>query len=386
MSWRDNLRPASFRGVSFYIAEVQIGAGRRLARHEYPQRDLPYLEDMGRKAREYKIEAYVLGADYMVGRDALLAAIEKPGPGQFVHPWHGTLVAVVQDCSLTESTQSGGYAKFSLTFVEAGKREAPSVRVDTAGQLKAAKSRLKSTMESVYAKVVDFTSVPMSVVKDAMDTLSELRDVAGVAQAIAGGSYASAISILSATNAGAALADPVAAVRGFVSLADSVADVAGLLAFDRPSLPAATPTAVKRNAYRAQMTLAVRQAAVMRRVDDVLSAEYATVSDARLAREEIVALVDTVLLHPDLDQVAAQAVLDHRTAALAHLQAMVPQLPILFDAPNRRVRPAIVVAHEHYGDDWWRYGKDAVLVARNGVRHPGMVPAITLQLEAVRAS
>lgn len=386
MSWRDALRPASFRGVAFYVSEATIGAGRRLARHEYPQRDLPYLEDMGRKAREYKVEAYILGSNYMRGRDALLAAIEKAGSGQLVHPWHGTLVVVVQDCQLSEGTASGGYAKFSLTFVEAGKREAPVMRADTRGKVIKAKSRLRAAVEAAYAKAMDLVAVPVSLVQDAMEGLNELREVAGVAVALAQGSYGAAINALLPGNVSAALAEPVSAVRGFYALADSLVDVSGLLNFDRPSSPAWSPVAARRNVQRQQMVLAVRQAAMERRVSDLLTVNYATVVDARQARVQLVAAVDAVLLHPGLDQQSAQAVVDFRTAALAHLDTLAQQLPALFSVENRRVRPALVIAHECYGDDWLKYGRDATLITRNKVRHPGLVPAGTLQLEVMRAS
>ena len=72
---------------------------------------------MGRRAREYSIEAFVLGSDYMRARDALLEAIEAPGAGQLVHPWHGTVNVTVAAASLNESTERGGMAVFSLTFV-----------------------------------------------------------------------------------------------------------------------------------------------------------------------------------------------------------------------------------------------------------------------------
>lgn len=381
--WRDQLRPASFRGVPFQTTETQLTVGRRLARHEYPQRDLPYLEDMGRKAREYKIDAYVVGGDYMPQRDALLEAVEKAGAGQLVHPKHGTLLVVVQDCQLSESTQTGGYAKFSFTFVEAGKREAPAVTVDTRGQFARAKSTVKSRLESVYADLVKYTAAPMSVIQDGLASLNELRAIPGAIAAIAQGSYGSALAILLPDNAMSALQDPMALVRGVVSLGETIGGLSSMLAFDRPTVTANSATAVRRNQYRSQMTLMVRQAAVLQHVDNLLVKDYPSVNDARIARAEIIAVIDTILLHPDLDHRAAQAVTDFRTASLAQLQSLAPSLPQLVSIPNNRERPALVVAHEHYGDDWWKTGKDASLISRNRVRHPLMVPVQSLQLEAL---
>ena len=61
MSWKDELRPASFRGVEFFIDVSQKSLGRRAVLHEFPNRETPYTEDMGRVAEGFEIEGHVLG-------------------------------------------------------------------------------------------------------------------------------------------------------------------------------------------------------------------------------------------------------------------------------------------------------------------------------------
>ena len=48
----EDLRPASFRGVSFQVDVASLSAGRRVQVHEYPQRDQPWVEDLGRATRQ----------------------------------------------------------------------------------------------------------------------------------------------------------------------------------------------------------------------------------------------------------------------------------------------------------------------------------------------
>ncbi|HCS4673821.1 TPA: DNA circularization N-terminal domain-containing protein, partial [Escherichia coli] len=48
MTWKDRLQDASFRGVPFKVEEESAGAGRRVETHEYPNRDKPYTEDLGK--------------------------------------------------------------------------------------------------------------------------------------------------------------------------------------------------------------------------------------------------------------------------------------------------------------------------------------------------
>ncbi|MBI4800430.1 MAG: DNA circularization N-terminal domain-containing protein [Desulfarculus sp.] len=40
MTWRTQMQPATFRGAGFLVKGHNGEAGRRLAVHEYPERDL----------------------------------------------------------------------------------------------------------------------------------------------------------------------------------------------------------------------------------------------------------------------------------------------------------------------------------------------------------
>jgi len=47
--------------------------------HEFPQRDVPYAEDLGRKNRELKISALVVGDDVFQRRDRLMRTPRRKG-------------------------------------------------------------------------------------------------------------------------------------------------------------------------------------------------------------------------------------------------------------------------------------------------------------------
>ena len=82
--WRDRYRKGSFRGAAFVTTRGEFAGGRRTVVHEFPGRDEPVNEDMGRRARRFTIECHCIGADYMTARDALLDALEKGGDGLLV--------------------------------------------------------------------------------------------------------------------------------------------------------------------------------------------------------------------------------------------------------------------------------------------------------------
>ena len=114
MSWREQYQPGRYRGAVFYTERSDRRGGRRLALHEYPARDIPFAEDLGRRARRFELDLFVLGDDYMAARDALLTALEAEGPATLQHPYYGACRASVEQYRVNESTANGGLATFSV--------------------------------------------------------------------------------------------------------------------------------------------------------------------------------------------------------------------------------------------------------------------------------
>ena len=118
--------PASFRGVSFWVESSDLSVGRRTVTHQYPRRDEPFTEDLGRAAREYRFSAFVLGDDYIEQAKKLREALEKPGAATLVHPEFGEIQVVAQPGASMSFSQSMRRANFSLAFVEAGLNAFPT--------------------------------------------------------------------------------------------------------------------------------------------------------------------------------------------------------------------------------------------------------------------
>lgn len=159
MTWRDRYRVASFRGVAFYVDSDDRNAGRRLVVHTYARRDTPYTEDLGRAPRQFHVSGFVIGPDYDIQRDRLIAALERGGAGQLVHPHYGARTVLVdgQASGLVHNDREGGMARFSLVFVEAGSRANPSRRLDTAGLLATAAAGLQA---AATASAIDRLQLP----------------------------------------------------------------------------------------------------------------------------------------------------------------------------------------------------------------------------------
>ena len=83
MAWIDNYRQASFRNISFYVPSHEAAGGRRTVVHEFPNSDIPYAQDMGGKAKRFRIEARIYGEDYIIGRAWCSSDLEVlPAEGQ----------------------------------------------------------------------------------------------------------------------------------------------------------------------------------------------------------------------------------------------------------------------------------------------------------------
>jgi prophage DNA circulation protein len=131
--WREAILPASFKGAGFHVETDARVSGRRIALHEFPKRDDPYAEDMGKRAVRYAVTGYLITApgttrqsagtfDYRPARDRLINALESDGPGPLVHPLlpNNPLLVMCEAYTVTETRERGGMATFEMTFVEAG--------------------------------------------------------------------------------------------------------------------------------------------------------------------------------------------------------------------------------------------------------------------------
>ena len=123
----EHLRKASFAGVSFEVETGSLTFGRRVVTHEYPQRDTPYTEDLGRAARLYSLTGFVIGSDYISHAKRLIKALEKNAsePSKLIHPWLGTVSVCVSDKPKVSWDTARRIARFEMSFVEAGELNNP---------------------------------------------------------------------------------------------------------------------------------------------------------------------------------------------------------------------------------------------------------------------
>jgi prophage DNA circulation protein len=132
------LKPAKYGGVRFGVLSGEAHFGRRQAIHEYPFRDKPWVEDLGKSARRISITGFLVendqitkGGSAIAQRDNLIAAAESPGISTLEHPSYGKLDVSLLEISVSEKWDKARYFEIRFTFIEAGNRVFPSIDVST---------------------------------------------------------------------------------------------------------------------------------------------------------------------------------------------------------------------------------------------------------------
>lgn len=396
--WRQSLRPASFRGVPFFTKNAGSDQGRRTAVHEFPLRDVPYVEDLGLKGRAFTLEAYVLGADYMRARDALIWAIETPGAGTLVHPYRGALnVALTSPAHITESADEGGMARFSLTFTETGSNVQPAVRPDTPALVDTSAYAAKEALNTALAKsfnvvgVADYIAqAAKGIVNSALDLVTQvsnltstgpLADLMYAAQTLSG---SLAILMQSPQMLASGIQGQIYALA---ALAQTPRDAWNALQtflngkplWKTPFVSLTTPSGIQQSLNQTAVADLVRRTALVeaaRASSQMTFTSYneslavlTILAGALDAELESTAMNATGLIVP-LDDDVYDALLDLRTAVVRDITARGANLAKLTTVTLPRTMPALVAAYRIYGD----CTMDADIVARNNIRHPGFLP------------
>jgi len=177
--WRDRLRDASFRGVSFAVEDDEGTFGRRVQVHEYPSRDKPFTEDLGRATRRMTINAYLVGDDYADKRDRLIVAIETAGPGTLVHPQYGEMQGSIDgQVRVTHSNLEGRMCRVSFQFVESGELSFPVAGMATAQRLTQSGGLFDDAIESMFS-AFSLSGIPDFIQSDVLaDAAAMIGNVA----------------------------------------------------------------------------------------------------------------------------------------------------------------------------------------------------------------
>ncbi len=417
--WRDRKQAASFRGVPFLVDNDSVPVGRRTQLHEFPQRDQPFVEDLGRRTRQYKFTGFVAGDDFLAQRDRLLTALDKPGAGELVHPWFGRLTVTAGECELSHARNELGMARFNLVFIDGMLEfpvQSPNTRRALAAQAPNLLGSIKDRFNTAMAPV-DLARQRASAVRSAVSgamgfALKFLSpgtalgsDIGSLVSSLMNGPGAFADSLLAGISGLERSFSGYGSSGSFNSSRTKAAELSSLQA--SAPVPADPEVATIQSAViglvqdaalldvlldMAEVPVAVSQGVNSPAAVDVqLAQQGATVEAGTEAGTEVetaVPVADDVLAVRDsiseaLWSVAGESPPEHfgvlsetRVALDQHLTEVARSgVSLRVYAPAETVS-ALVLAHALYGDAL----RSGEIVARNRVRHPGFVPATELQV------
>lgn len=387
MSWRDDYQRATWRGVPFHVESHEGSVGRRTQVHEFPLRDKPFAEDLGRATRVFNVEGFVFGDTYMQQRDALLAACERAGPGQLQHPYLGEMRATCLACVVRESTAEGGRARFTMQFVESGESRFPTAGGTSAGVVASAQAASKAAeasfvaRHSVAGKPLFVAEASAQIFTSALDgmtaavgTVRGLADEAAALQAQVDAAKRDVTTLLfQPASAAQALASNVEQlVRGVAGAPREALNLARLFyrfGFDLPAVDTSTSSRLAQAVNQAEMLQLVRTVAAAEGARAAVGVAFESYQDAIAVRDELADALDALMLGA-ADDAVYDALRGLRAATVRDITARGADLARLVTWTPRTTMPVLVAAHQVYADAT-RY---VDLLARNAVRHPLFVP------------
>jgi prophage DNA circulation protein len=411
MTWRDDLRTvtfpqppapngqpvasrklvgASFRGVPFFVESAESGGGRRAVVHEFPLRDDPYVEDLGRKARTFRLEGYVIGDDYLTQRDKLLSVLEAEGPGELVHPYLGTdrkdpLKVICLSVSVRESRDAGGMATFALEFAETPLQvPVPTQVVDSAAQVDASADTAVAASKAEFVKKYDADGMPAFSLESAETALTEATDalaaelapIVTVTQELA--ELTGRVSLMTA-QASSLVRQPADAIDGFRAvldgLVDTIAEAPGAvmdalfeayLADLGITVVATTSTRARELANQTAIVGAIRRVIAIEAARLAPLVEYASIEEATAARDRVGEMLEEQAA--SASDTAYPALVDLRSAVLRAVPGGNAFASVVTVTRNVPI-PSLLLAYQLYGN----VDLEADIIARNGVAHPGFI-------------
>lgn len=401
MAWTDNLLPAALNGVPFLYKSTETELGRRGVVHEFPGRDDPFAEDLGRRARKYKISAFVLGENYATDRDNLIEVIEKKGDKTLTHPYLGDFtVKIIGPVRLTETDDEGRIARFDLELCESG-MAFPLISLDTAARVTTINADLQTKLstKTKFSLLGAIGAVLSSVARGLGAASSAIRKV--------NGKIAAKLDLIDDITAeinqfeedlDSLINTPQALMNKFTALITSVVNLVKdhlpPLTFEidveEPDFPAIalailaelgeftteadsipTPTEQSELEHDAHEQVSITtQASTLGAVSDLLAGLELDSADSAKSIAQVLAAKFDEMLEADFDAEVHESLAALKAASIEHFIKTAAQLPQLTTYTTPGTMPALVIAYELYADA----SRDAEIIKRNSIRHPAFVP------------
>lgn len=391
MSWLDELRPATFRSVAFHVQSAEAKGGRSIVTHAVPGSNArPYKEDVGASEKSVSVEAFVFGDDYLQQLDALLKALDTPGPGQLSHPYLGLITVVVDGAySVRQSGDEGGLAVVTIPFGETSEAPpAPSASSSSpTSALEAQVATARASAAQAFAvhasaQLADgITGIGFQAAAGLVTAVGRRMQAMLAALVVPGPLLARFNRLLDAPRVRAAdfAATPAAYLPALITslfggLMEALRDVDASVAqparrllelYDAVVIP--DDADEETTAVAPAVTRLVQRAALCAASLALTSQRFDTYEGALAARQQV---LDAINRHTaEVADATYADFVDLRGAIARAVPAAEATLPRLSRYTPTASVPSLVLAHRLWGD----VASEADMLARNGVANPAFV-------------
>jgi prophage DNA circulation protein len=389
MSFFDRLRPASFRGIAFFVDLAAKEFGPRTVSHGMTLRTEPVHEFLGTLPESFTIEALLYGDDLDVQSRAFDAALTEQATGRLVHPLYGEIDAVViGPVRSALSTREGRILRYSIPFQRAGGEASPTSRVDTEARVNSAAAVTRTAVIDEFAAAFAVAGQHALVLESARASLSILS--AAIIGRFRG--WAATSLVARAAESAARLANPSDALLavpsaladelyGFVSAATAAPHSSALLlslarpaGLALPAAPATTPARAVAARNDGALFQLVRAAAAIEAVAAGTASGWRSREEAEAWRDDVSAVLAR-LSESAADETSWKRMSDLRAAVTRDVAVRALPLPRLRSMTPSQTESSLLVAYRLDGDELTSlFDRASEIVTRNRVRHPGFVP------------
>ena len=389
-SWRRNLRPASFRNLSFFIDISSLTTGRKIVLHEYPDRALGFPEDLGKIPRSFKLDCHIIGDDYFEQKRLLIEAFERQGTGELVHPYYGTLIVQTGTVTVNEDTAQGRIAAFSVQCYEAGDNTFPNNIQDKAAVLRDRTATLQQVAKQEFDENFSIVSLPGFAVDSARAKINEVSllfdqstqgfvTLSEEASRLAFGTrnliaetddLLQGPEVLSDRLLGSfsLLNDTLVSVRDRFTAARAFTRVGSN---DEP-IPDTTETRRAEARNNQVFNTFITQVAISNLASSAIEIDYDNIEEANRARQEISALIATQLESTQNDDIY-QALLDLNAVVVRSLPDVDADLPNIESFTTNQATNSLIVVYNLFEN----LDSEQDLIRRNNIKNPAVISDCT---------
>ena len=394
-------RKASFRGVEFKITERSWSSGRRNHLHEYPDKDTPYAEDLGKKAGNYPVTAFVIGDDYQSKRDALRKACTEKGPGELIHPDYGSLMVLCDSITVRESHSSQRMATFELVFIEAGAQAIPETSIDLSDSVLSSASDVMAAAKNDFLSgfslsegIAGLTSLVGNIADVANDAIDAIGSGLEYAEDMARDLTGAMNKLVDAATSAAELKNSAERFLNMPSelssRIDTVFSVVASMAGTKPEAFAtvrelasqsnASDNASTANEDARAEKLAMqhieqltKQVVVAKEAEVITNIEFDNAEDATAVLESFIDDIDEVELFEPVEPSSElmQALRNTKEVVVEYIREIILELPRMRTIQLPEKMPSLVLAYDLYED----LSRADEIESRNKIPYPAFVPS-----------